>query len=146
MTVSDSPAATSLTNRYGAPKRAFGKRTKVLTAVVIAVLALAFVTWLAVGRQGPSVQFKDVGYTVLDSTMTHVDFEVTKDAGATAACDVKAMNAAYAVVGWKTVTIGPNGTATGSNNGKTTILRADVRTDSLAVTGVVDNCWVVHPG
>jgi hypothetical protein len=56
------------------------------------------------------------------------------------------MNESYAVVGWDVVTIGPNGTAAGSDGGRTTAQRAMVRTDSLAVSLVVDSCWIVPSG
>ena len=53
------------------------------------------------------------------------------------------MNESYAVVGWNVVTVGPNGKDAGSENGRTTTVRGEIRTDSLAVTGVVENCWMV---
>ncbi|WP_427016667.1 DUF4307 domain-containing protein [Pseudarthrobacter sp. P1] len=142
MTASDSPATTSVANRYGTPKRALSRKAKTVLAAVGAVLVLAFVAWLALGRGTPPVDSKLVGYSVVDGTLTEVDLQVTKDPGATARCAVKAMNDAYAVVGWDVVTIGPNGTGEGTNNGRTTAARAMVRTDSPAVTGVIDNCWL----
>jgi len=75
--------------------------------------------------------------------MTTVDMQVTKAPDQTAKCAVEAMNANYAVVGWDVITIGPNATTVGTNKGTTTSMRANVRTDSLAVTGVIDSCWIV---
>lgn len=146
VTVSQSSAAPSLVNRYGAPKRSLGKRGKVILWLTIAVLALAFTTWLAVGRGPSPVDSKVVGFSVTDATMSELDFQVTKDPSATAQCAAKAMNESYAVVGWDVVTIGPNGTAAGSDGGRTTAQRAMVRTDSLAVSLVVDSCWIVPSG
>lgn len=124
-----------------------GKRTRRLVLAVVAVLVLAFVTWLAVGRGQPAVSSKLIGFSVIDPTMTHVDFQIIKDPDQTGACALKAMNSAYAVVGWKVVTVGPGrqvGTvSTVRQTDRTTAVRADVRTDSLAVTGVVESCWLV---
>ncbi|WP_026553796.1 DUF4307 domain-containing protein [Arthrobacter sp. 35W] len=143
MTVSNSSATTSVANRYGAPKRALGRRAKVVWLAVAAVLALAFVAWLALGRGEAPVVNKLVGYSVVDATLTEVDLQVTKDPADTAQCAVKAMDATYAVVGWNVATIGPNSSSEGSDSGRTTALRVHVRTDSPAVTGVVDSCWIV---
>lgn len=143
MTLSNSLATTSVANRYGAPKRALSRKAKTSIAAIGAILVLAFVTWLALGRGPAAVDSKLVGYNVVDGTLTTVDLQVVKDPGATAECAIKAMNDAYAVVGWDVITIGPNATTEGSNNGRTTAQRAAVRTDSPAVTGVIDSCWQV---
>ncbi|MCY0904912.1 DUF4307 domain-containing protein [Arthrobacter sp. H14-L1] len=143
MSVSETSAATSVATRYGAPKRRWTRRTKVILSAVVAVLTLVFVAWLALGRGEPSVASKDVGFSVRDSTLTEVDFQVVKDPGATAQCAVKALASSFAIVGWDVVTIGPNGTDSGIDQGRTTAQRAAVRTESLAVSGVVDSCWIV---
>jgi len=142
VTIPDSSADTSLANRYGAPKRTFSRRAKISIAVVVSVLALAFVAWLGLGRGPAAVDNKVVGYSVTDATQTLVDFQVTKDPADTAQCAVKALGESFAVVGWDVVTIGPNGPDAGSNQGRTTAQRASVRTESAAVSAVVDSCWV----
>ncbi|WP_269047908.1 DUF4307 domain-containing protein [Paenarthrobacter sp. Z7-10] len=143
MTVSDASAATSLTNRYGRPKRALTRRKKIILTAVIAVLVLAFVTWLAVGRGPAAVDSKVIGFSVTDATLTEVDFQVIKNPGSTAQCAVKALGSDFAVVGWDVLTIGPNAAGTGADQGRTTAHRAKARTESLAVSGVVDSCWLV---
>ncbi len=143
VSVSETPAATSVATRYGAPKRAWTRRTKVIVGAVAVVLTLVFVGWLALGRGEPSVASKDVGFSVRDSTLTEVDFQVVKDPAATVQCAVKALGSSFAIVGWDVVTIGPNGTDSGMDQGRTTAQRAAVRTESLAVSGVVDSCWIV---
>ncbi len=144
VTNSDSPAATSLANRYGTPKRSVPKRTQKILLIVAAVLSVAWVLWSVIGGNA-GVSQKILSYNVVDGTMTTVDLSLTKDPDATAKCALKAMNDAYAVVGWKVITIGPNGTDVGSANGRTTTVRGELRTDSLAVTGVVENCWIADP-
>lgn len=143
VTVSQTPAAPSLANRYGAPKRALSKHGRIAMWSVIALLVLAFTAWLAVGRGTPAVDNKVLSFSVVDATLTHLDFQVTKDPSATAQCAAKALDEAYAVVGWDVVTIGPNDPAAGADGGRTTAHRAQVRTDSLAVSAVIDSCWIV---
>lgn len=142
VTNSDSSAATSLTNRYGSPKRKVTKKTRNILIVMAIALAVVWALWATFGSND-GVSQKDLSYKVIDSTMTTVDFAVTKAPEATARCAVKAMDESFAVVGWKVVTIEPNGKDVGSENGRTRTIRADLRTDTLAVTGIVENCWIV---
>ncbi len=108
------------------------------------MLSLSWVLWAVMGAND-GVSQKLLSYNVVDGTMTTVDLALTKDPSATAQCAIKAMNSTYAVVGWSVITVGPNGTDAGSENGRTTTVRGELRTDSLAVTGVVENCWIVNP-
>lgn len=118
------------------------KKAQKILLVVTAVLSLTWVLWTVVGGN-TGVSQKLLSYNVVDATMTTVDLSVTKAPEATARCAVKAMNESYAVVGWNVITVGPNSKATGSENGRTTTVRGEIRTDSLSVTGVVENCWIV---
>lgn len=119
-------------------------RTRKILLAVAAVLALSWVLWATLGGN-TGISQKLVSYHVIDGTMTTVDVAVTKDPNSTARCAIKAMNSTYAVVGWNVITIGPNSVDDGSENGRTTIVRGELRTDSPAVTGVVENCWTVAP-
>jgi hypothetical protein len=56
------------------------------------------------------------------------------------------MDSKFAVVGWKVVEIGPNQPKDGADGGSTTSQRSVLRTESPAVAGVVDNCWIVDSG
>ncbi|MGA7203707.1 MAG: DUF4307 domain-containing protein [Specibacter sp.] len=119
------------------------KKAKIIALAVVGALALTWILWVTVGSN-TGVDQKLVSYEVVDPTLSTVDLVVTKDPGATAKCALQALNSSYAVVGWNVITIGPNGTEAGSNKGRTTTVRGEVRTDSIAVTGVVDSCWIVH--
>ncbi|AIY03531.1 hypothetical protein ART_3932 [Arthrobacter sp. PAMC 25486] len=120
------------------------KRTQKILLLVAAVLSVSWVLWSVMGGN-TGVSQKLLSYNVVDGTMTTVDLAVTKSPDATAKCALKAMNDSYAVVGWNVITIGPNGEDAGSENGRTTTVRGELRTDALAVTGVVENCWIVNP-
>ncbi|WP_400159298.1 DUF4307 domain-containing protein [Arthrobacter sp. BPSS-3] len=151
------PAPTSLANRYGGQKRAMGgsfgragstggttdgrKRRRNLLIAALAV-AVAFLAWVATSAATGSVSFKDIGYSTPDATLAQLDFQVTKNPDSTAACAVKALDSKFAVVGWKVVTIGPNDASAGTDGGHTTAQRVTLRTESQAVSAVVDNCWL----
>lgn len=138
MTATEPSAETSLANRYGGQKRALSRRGTLLLIAAALALAVGLLAWFGISSSINSVSFKDTGYKVVDATATDVEFQVTKDAGSTAKCAVKAMDEAFAVVGWKVVTIGPD--APGA--GPTTNHQVRLRTESLAVSGMVDRCWI----
>ena len=98
--------------------------------------------WISTSSATASVTFKDIGYSTPDATLAEIDFQVTKDPATDARCAVKALDAKFAVVGWKVVDVGPNAADAGTDGGRTTVHRALVRTESQAVSGVVDSCWI----
>ncbi|WP_346959485.1 DUF4307 domain-containing protein [uncultured Arthrobacter sp.] len=136
------PASTSLANRYGGQKRALGGRTK--RNILIAALAagIGLMAWISTSAATESVSFKDIGYSTPDATVAEVDFQVTKNPETAAKCAVKALDAKFAVVGWKVVDVGPNAADAGADGGRTTVHRVSVRTESQSVSAVVDNCWI----
>lgn len=125
-----------LANRYGAPKRTFSRRTKTIAASAAIGLSVVVAALMNIPDGGGEVTFKDVGFTVHDDAAIDVDYQVDKPADATAACAVQALNESYAVVGWKTVVIGPAETSTVRQ--ETTL-----RTDSLSTTGGINACWLL---
>lgn len=138
VTNSSPPAPLSVVNRYGTPKRKMSTRRKLIIVGTVAIVALAWILWTVVGG-GPATTQKVLSYNVSDATQTSVEMTMTKDRNVTAQCAVQALNSTYAVVGWKVITIGP----TTAEQGRTTTVNTILRTDSLAVTGVVDSCWAV---
>ncbi|HKU31931.1 MAG TPA: DUF4307 domain-containing protein [Arthrobacter sp.] len=140
------PATTSLANRYGGQKRAFGGKTKRNILIAGLLVAIGLLAWITMAPSGPSVSYKDVGYSSTDATQSEADFQVTKDPGATAKCAVKALDSTFGVVGWKVVVIGPNDPKATADGGQTTIHRTILRTESQAVSASVDNCWIDSNG
>lgn len=119
-----------------------GRARMLVIAVILA--AVAAVAAVALTSGSPKVSSKDVGFSLASDGRASVDFDVTKDRSATAQCAVQVLSQNYAVVGWKVVTIGPNSAEQGANDGGTTAHRTDVRTDSPAVSGGVNACWIVE--
>jgi hypothetical protein len=98
--------------------------------------------WVSTSSATGGVTSKDIGFSVTDATQTEVDFQVTREPGTAVKCAVKALDSKFAVVGWKVVDIPagePDGTA---DNGRTVSQRVVLKTESLAVSGLVDSCWV----
>jgi hypothetical protein len=140
------PAPTSLANRYGGQKRALTRKGKRNILIAVLAVGIAFLAWVTTSAATSSDTFKDICYSTTDATLTEVDFQVTKDPAADAKCAVKAMDSKFAIVGWKVVDIGPNPADAGTDGGHTTGHSTQLRTESQAVSAVVDNCWIPDAG
>ena len=136
------PATTTLANRYGGQKRALSRKAKRNIGIAALAAGIGFMAWISTSLNAETVSFKDIGYSTTDATQAEIDFQVTKDPGTSAKCAVKALDAKFAVVGWKVVDIGPNPAEATPDGGRTTVHRAVVRTESLSVSGVVDSCGI----
>ncbi|MCY1230526.1 hypothetical protein D9M72_429400 [compost metagenome] len=137
------PATTTLANRYGGQKRVLSSKAKRNIGIAALVAGIGFMAWISTSLNTETVSFKDIGYSTTDATQAEIDFQVTKEPGTAAKCAVKALDAKFAVVGWKVVDIGPNPADATADGGRTTVHRAVVRTESLSVSGVVDSCWIL---
>ncbi|WP_026551483.1 DUF4307 domain-containing protein [Arthrobacter sp. H20] len=137
------PPVPRVANRYGTPKPGLPGRTR--KRIIWGSLAVAVVTTAVFSLQTsiPDVTSKDVGFSIQDPGTATVDFDITKAPDTTVQCAVQVLSETYAVVGWKVVDIGPNGAADGTDNGRTTAHRAQLRTESEGVSGGVDSCWVI---
>ncbi|MFD1212364.1 DUF4307 domain-containing protein [Arthrobacter sp. GCM10027362] len=145
-TAAETSSGTSVANRYGAQKRRPGGKTgKVLAGAALALAVAAAAVYAALSGN-PPVSAKDVGFHLSEPLQAMVDFEVTKDPGATAECAVQVLNEQYAVVGWKMAVIGPNSTDEGADGGRTTAHRIQLRLESEGVSGGVNSCWIVKAG
>jgi hypothetical protein len=98
--------------------------------------------WVSTSNSLSSVSFKDVGYVTTDATVAEVDFQVTREPGTAVKCAIKALDSKFAVVGWKVVDIPPSQAEETADGGRTVSQRVSLRTESLAVSGVVDSCWI----
>ncbi|MDQ0822163.1 hypothetical protein QFZ79_004542 [Arthrobacter sp. V4I6] len=136
------PASTSLANRYGGQKRTLTGKAKRSLLVAALAAGIGFMAWISTSNATGSITFKDIGFSTPDATLANVDFQVTKDPATDARCAIKALDAKFAVVGWKVVDVGPNAADEGTDGGRTTAHRVVVRTESQAVSGVVDSCWI----
>ena len=123
--------------RYGStPAGTRRRRTQGLVAV-LTVLGLLTTVWLGAAVLRDPVQWKDVGYDVVDGTAVDVTFEVTQTTGTSAVCRVQALSQSYAEVGVLDVTVPRGSTATQR-------VTVTVPTTELAVTGTVEGCDVLE--
>ena len=109
---------------------------------------MGFLAWVSTSNATASVTFKDIGYRTTDATQAEVDFQVTREPGTAVKCAIKALDSKFAVVGWKVVNIPPveeEDQGQSADGGRTLAQRVVLRTESQAVSGVVDNCWIPKP-
>lgn len=126
----------SVANRYGAPKRALGKRQRNILIAVALVLAVAAAGLLAVWNT-QDITSKDLAFDIRSPASATVTFDVDKNVADTVECSVRVLNESYAVVGWKTITV-PAREGGGREKVREVV---DVRTESLGVSGGVSSCW-----
>lgn len=136
----------SLANRYGRSQRTgptFWARWGRWVAVAALVLAVAFVVWITASASSRTLDWKDVGFEIASPTRASVSFQVTKDPEDTVECAIQVLSEQYAVVGWRTVVIGPQEeSGSGSPSDKTQYYDVDLRTDGLGTNGGVNSCWL----
>jgi hypothetical protein len=128
---------TVLASRYGRT-RARSRRDKWWIGGVAAAFVVVFAAWVVWGGfdgTTASLLETDTAYTIVDAQHTRVSFTVEVDPGHAVACAVEAQNVGFSTVGWKIV----------EYPASTHRLRAfteTVRTTSMPVTGLVDQCWL----
>jgi len=107
------------------------------------VLAVGLVVWFTASATGRGLDWKDVGFEIASPTRASVTFQLTKDPADTVECAVQVLSEEYAVVGWRTVVIGPqDASGTGLPSDRTRYYDVDLRTDALGVNGGVNSCWL----
>ncbi|MFP3463265.1 DUF4307 domain-containing protein [Arthrobacter globiformis] len=142
------PADISLANRYGRPKRRLSRKAGRWAVIAALVIGMGFLAWVSTSNSMASVTFKDIGYRTTDATQAEVDFQVTREPGTAVKCAIKALDSKFAVVGWKVVDIPPvdqSAQGQSADGGRTLAQRVVLRTESQAVSGVVDSCWIPKP-
>ncbi len=89
----------TLTERYAAPP-AWRRPLTIAAVVVLAVVALAWLAWAAIGQATPKVESNLVGYDVVDAHSTTARVDVTiRDAGSHPSCTVQAIASDHSIVG-----------------------------------------------
>ena len=139
-----------LESRYGIKPNSKA-RNRTLIIAFAAVLVAAFAIWqFGIGGYNASAATAEVvGYQVPSERQITLNINLTKPGSATATCALQALNVNFGVVGYKEVTFGPD-TAKGqpsdmltTDSSQTTHQYAlTFNTTELAVSGVVDSCWL----
>ncbi|NUL44043.1 DUF4307 domain-containing protein [Cellulosimicrobium funkei] len=135
----------SLANRYGRPQRirpSFAQRWGKWIAAAALAVAVGVTVWFTASAHAQTLGWKDVGFTIESPTQSSVRFEVTKDPEDTVQCAIQVLSEEKAVVGWRTVTLGPEPDSEESGvPDKSAYYDVDLRTDALGVNGGVNTCW-----
>lgn len=130
-------AQTALDERYGrTPSRL--RQRRVFALVVAAAFGVAFAAWLVwAGLQSnsASIEFRDVGYEIVDDSLVTVTWQVTVEPNTPVRCAVEALNQSFSVVGFTTVDVEPS-------TERTRTFTEEVRTTELAVSGLIYRCWL----
>lgn len=138
-----------LANRYGRPQGSgpsFPAHWGKWIAGGALAVAVTLMVWFTAAINGQTLDWKDVGYDIKSPTQASVTFQLTKDYEDTVECAIQVLSEMYAVVGWRTVTIGPEIPSAGDTpSDKTKYYDVDLRTDALGVTGGVNSCWIPDP-
>jgi len=127
-----------LDERYGRrPPSPHRRRAAVAGVAALAVAGLAWVVWAGTGLASrETVTHQVVGFSAPTDTEVGLTFQVTKDPGATARCDVRALAQDFTTVGWLTIDIGPAQ--------RDVVQReVEIRTQQRAVSAEVMGCELV---
>lgn len=140
----------SLANRYGRAQSTTNPRKRrwgIIAAVAALIAAVLVTVWFALSATADRLSWKDVGYSIISDQEATVTFQLTKEPEATVTCAVEILAENYAVVGFDTVTVGPEPDgATNRPSDMTRYYETPLRTDGLGVSGVVDTCWYAGEG
>lgn len=139
--MTDAPAARPA-DRYGDLRPSWHRTAARTVMVLVALLGLGWVVWVGIGVADRDVRWQDVGFR-LDAgedgdagSAVEVTFDVTVYEGTTATCTVRALSAAYAVVGQVEVPVEVE------PDRRTVRQRATVLVTEPAVSGGVEGCTV----
>lgn len=119
--------------RYGDLRPMWHSTLARVLVVTLAVLGLGWVGYVGVTAGDKPVSWTDVGFVVVDDTMTTATFDVTVHHGDGAVCVVQALASDYSVVGQLEV-------AVQAEAGKTQRKQATILTQQPAVSAVVSEC------
>jgi hypothetical protein len=119
-----------LASRYG-KKSGNSRAFRVFAYLGVALLAIGAVT-LGLANWSP-IQSTTIGFRVVSSWQTEVDFEIQMPPGQVAECTLEALNNSFAVVGHIKRSYGPFDQLISRHT-------VSINTYEEAVTGLVDNC------
>lgn len=128
-------AAQDLEERYGRKRgRRFDRRFGWIVAAVLLVAGLV-VLWNLTAQSASTVEFRDLAYEVVDDRTVEIDFEISAATGSVVACELEALSASYAQVGWKILELDPS-------EQRTRRFAETLVTAGPATTGYVKKCWL----
>ena len=128
---------TALDARYG---RTPGRRIRarwlaIIVGAIVAVVVVVWVLWVGLFGTAASIETQDIGATTIDSSTVDLREQVTVDPGTRVTCSFQALDADFAIVGWKIVHL-PAVTE------RNRVFTERLRTFAPAVSGLIGSCWL----
>ncbi|MGL4173113.1 MAG: DUF4307 domain-containing protein [Actinomycetota bacterium] len=121
-----------LADRYGKTPTSWYRQARWAIGVA-AMIGVGWVIWAGVHQAKADVRWSTVGFVIEPDGGVRVTWDVGKDPGATALCQLRALDRSKTAVGISDVIVGPEE--------QHVTRRTDlIRTAAPAVTGVVDSC------
>lgn len=128
---------TAVAERYGRTPTDRRRRVTIGIGAAAGVLlvVVAWVVWVGLFSPSASLETRDTGYAQRADDSVDIRFEVTVEPGTPVSCALQALNASFAIVGWKVVDL-PVG------DDRTRAFVENVRVTEPAVTGLIYRCWL----
>lgn len=128
---------TAVAERYGRTSMDRRRRLTIGIGAAAGVLlvVIAWVVWVGLFSPSASLETRDTGYAQRADDSVDIRFEVTVEPGTPVSCALQALNASFAIVGWKVVDL-PVG------EDRTRAFVENVRVTEPAVTGLIYRCWL----
>jgi cytochrome c oxidase assembly protein Cox11 len=126
-----------LAGRYGRSRSRIRRERWWIVGVAIAFVAVfaAWTVWAGYDGTSATLEETDTAYTVHNAQSVSVSFTINTAPGQPVSCAVEAMNATFAIVGWKIVSYPASQLQVTSHT-------ETVRTTELATTGLISQCWL----
>jgi hypothetical protein len=126
-----------LAGRYGRSRSRIRRERWWIVGVAIAFMAVfaAWTVWAGYDGTSATLEETDTAYTVHNAQSVSVSFTINTAPGQPVSCAVEAMNATFAIVGWKIVSYPASQLQVTSHT-------ETVRTTELATTGLISQCWL----
>ena len=127
----------ALDDRYGRTRgrRIRGRWLAIIVAAVVAVVVVVWVLWVGLFGTTASIETQDIGATIVDSSHVDLREQVSVNPGTRVTCSFQALDADFAIVGWKVVEL----PAVSERN---RVFTEQLRTSAPAVSGLIGSCWL----
>ena len=127
----------ALDDRYGRTRgrRIRGRWLAIIVAAVVAVVVVVWVLWVGLFGTTASIETQDIGATIIDSSHVDLREQVSVNPGTRVTCSFQALDADFAIVGWKVVEL----PAVSERN---RVFTEQLRTSAPAVSGLIGSCWL----
>jgi hypothetical protein len=132
--VSETIDAEALDARYGRRGIRRGPWVAVIAAVSLAVVTLAWFIWAQPVSQS-TLEWSDLTHSIDSPEQVTTTWRLVVEPGTEVSCAINALNADYAIVGWRIIEVPASGEAVRD-------LTESMRTTERAGNGFVYGCWL----